>query len=1372
MENEILPLKEDIRIKDANNRSLQLLGTINLHCQVGTRAITIPFYVVERLATDVILGCDFCDKHIVAIRPRQRKVDLDDGTSLPIIRRPETRRFGDVPLPEAQRYVPAKGRAKRDITVAEPVTVQPDQQSWVTVETDVRGLILVEPLPRVFNDHLCLAATGIAQVEPRKRFRILVANVGKQPHTFDAGQRIAKAEPHPSTIFESNISHAELFGLTEETSRPQAITNKYRKRDLHAKDESLINKHLSDLRESHMEDDDEPTRARDIPLPDLPRQYEPRVREMLRRHEDMWLGKLGNITVTEHAFDLVPGARPFKSPPFRAGPKTRELVQFEVNKQLKAGVIEPVQSEWAAPVLFDPKKDGKLRFCVDYRKLNTLTVRDSYPLPRMDECIDSLGEATVFTTLDAYAGYWQLPIKKEDRHKTAFVCHTGTYQYNRMPFGLTNAPASFQRALDMILTKYKWKQCLIYLDDVIVFSNSIEDHIQHVDDILSCLAHAGVTLKIKKCSFFTTTVEYLGHIIKPGRLEIDRANTESLRQAQPPADKSSLRSFLGLCNVYRRFIKDFSTTAGPLNALLRKNSPDQFVLNEEQTASFRSLIDSILSPDTLALPKPNLQYSVDTDASSYGLGCTLFQTQEDGERRPIGFWSRSLNEHERNYSTTERECLAVIWALKTLRPYLMFEKFTVHTDHGSLRWLFNITEPSGRLMRWRLLLSEFDFEIKYKKGNLNCQADALSRLRTLAETIPEDHDTIPSFLATESEESETDLTTDRLPANLLFKQTTKTLSNEHFTCPETSDLLYLDDVEVDAVLATLPVPTRNDPIFTPISHEELVIAQQQDSFCSDIRRKLNEGEVLPFGFNQDGLLCRTVEHEQVVIPHALKARVLHIHHYARLAGHPGGRKLYAAIRRNMYWPAMAVDCYATVRRCPTCAKNRIKLRKNTTTLQLFPANGPLEAIAIDIMGELIKTSRGNQYLLVITDRFTKLTKTVPLRGVSSAEIARAFVNEWIFNYGPPLDVLADNAKYFSSRFFLDVCRILNIHNSFTTTYHPQANGQVERFNRSIKDAIRAYLDDHPRDWDLYTSALTFAYNCQPHSSTAVAPFELVLSRPPPPLALRQQPSITQSPQESRQKWKHWLERALHEGRERLKKTQERYKRNYDARLRKQRETIKANDTVYLRKERRDESEHRHKLATLAEGPFKVKSATRQTVVIERTDGTLERVSRDRVTIAPDIRDGATIQETIRPMTDDEIVPKEFPTGESENLRDIPRGTVVRQSDRTSKDETWKPSPAEEAPSPTGAHSQPLEEPTGVEDQEYVMERIISHRKNTDPNHSTAKVGEMTYRVRWYGFPPEEDTYEPIRNLPHNKVVSYYKRKKLPLPGDIDQAMDG
>ena len=240
----------------------------------------------------------------------------------------------------------------------------------------------------------------------------------------------------------------------------------------------------------------------------------------------------------------------------------------------------------------------------------------------------------------------------------------------------------------------------------------------------------------------------------------------------------------------------------------------------------------------------------------------------------------------------------------------------------------------------------------------------------------------------------------------------------------------LSDTIADELYATLPDPTDVDKPFTPITHEELVSAQLHDALCSEIRRKMNGGVVLPFGLNEHGILCRQVSHDQIVVPHSLKAKVLHIHHYSRQAGHPGGRKLYCALKRHMYWPAMAVDCYATVRRCTTCAKNRIKLRQNCNELQLFPAIAPLESVALDIFGELIKTARGNQYLLVISDRFTKLTKVVPLKTVQATEIAQAFTHEWVTHYGPPRELLSDNAQYFDAKFFQSVCKVLNVQNQY------------------------------------------------------------------------------------------------------------------------------------------------------------------------------------------------------------------------------------------------------------------------------------------------------------------------------------------------------
>ena len=406
--------------------------------------------------------------------------------------------------------------------------------------------------------------------------------------------------------------------------------------------------------------------------------------------------------------------------------------------------MRPSNSEWTALVCLVPKSDGTLRFCVDYRRLNSVSKRDSYPLPRLDDCLDSLGNAQYFTTLDCNSGYWQIPIAKEDQQKTAFTTHTGTFEWNRMPFGLCNAPATFQRTLDIMLSGFRWKTCLVYVDDVVIFSSSFDEHLDHVRQILTVLKKGGLSLKLKKCVWFSPTVDYLGHVIYPGKLAVAKKNTIAIEKFTWPKTQTEVRAFLGICNMYRRFAPNFARVAAPLNSLLTKGQPKSIPPpTEEQLRAFDTLRKALIAPPILILPDSSKPFSIDTDACDHQIGAALFQEGDDGVRHPVGFWSRSLNSAERNYSASERECLAV-WAVQILRPYLEGKHFMVHTDHAALRWVLHLTESSGRLARWRLRLLEFDFTIKYKKGAANSIADAISRLPSFAYTGIEPDDDIPT----------------------------------------------------------------------------------------------------------------------------------------------------------------------------------------------------------------------------------------------------------------------------------------------------------------------------------------------------------------------------------------------------------------------------------------------------------------------------------------------------------------------------------------------------------------------------------------------------------------------------------------------------
>ena len=339
--------------------------------------------------------------------------------------------------------------------------------------------------------------------------------------------------------------------------------------------------------------------------------------------------------------------------------------------------------------------------------------------------------------------------------------------------------------------------------------------------------------------------------------------------------------------------------------------------------------------------------------------------------------------------------------------------------------------------------------------------------------------------------------------------------------------------------------------------------------------------------------------------------------------------MYKTLSRHFYWPALAVDCYAVFRNCAECAREQVTLRQHSKELKLFPAKAPLESVSIDILGELVTTKRKNCYLLVICDRYTKLVRTIPLSSISSNKVTLAFLKHWVFVYGPPVSVLSDNGKQFTARLFVDTCRFLGIKNVFTTTYHPQTNGQVERFNRTILSALRHYVAEHPRDWDLFSDALTYAYNTQAHASTMLAPFELVLSRPPPAISIESRPTMDAADDAYtyRERWKYWLTQLMSTASAELEKRQARYKRNFDARLRLPVQQISEGSFVFVRRDHTPRTESRHKLAPVADGPFEVVGADEHTVVV-KIDENVERVSRDRVELAPKPAEPVT-QDTVQ-----------------------------------------------------------------------------------------------------------------------------------------------
>ena len=576
-------------------------------------------------------------------------------------------------------------------------------------------------------------------------------------------------------------------------------------------------------------------------------------------------GVLGEVREVQHGIvtgDSPPIRQPVRRVPFAL----REKVAGLVNDMLSGGIIRESDSPWASPVVLVKKKSGDLRFCVDYRRLNAVTRKDVFPIPRIDDLLDQLNGKRVFSTLDAKSGYWQIQVDSKSKAKTAFIPPGGLFEFNVIPFGLCNAPATFQRLMQRMLAGLE-SFCSVYIDDIIVFSGTEEEHVDHLRQIFERFRRFCLRLHPGKCSFAQEQVEYLGHVISAKGIAPNPGKVRAVQEFPVPTSVKGVRQFLGMASYYRRFMPGFAKTAAPLHALTRESVP--FFWSIACQGAFLCLKDLLVSPPVLAYPNFDKSFVMHTDASILGLGAVLEQEQEDGKLHPIAYSSRSLSKAECNYGITEMEALGVVWGAKHFRAYLYGHKCIVYTDHSPLRSMLNAQHPSGKLARWSQSLCEFDLELRYRPGRVNSNADALSRAPVVG------------YHHLENDDEEAQIA--QVSADHEVNDTPQPIS-------EVAEL-QLADVEVGQVLRYVrdgvePVDARVKR-YVVLEKEKFVVLEGVLYFVDPARK----------------------DRIRLVVPEVLRQSLMEEVHNGGFSGHFAVKGLYEKLVRRYWWKEMYSDVY-------------------------------------------------------------------------------------------------------------------------------------------------------------------------------------------------------------------------------------------------------------------------------------------------------------------------------------------------------------------------------------------------------------------------------------------------------------------------------
>jgi len=839
------------------------------------------------------------------------------------------------------------------------------------------------------------------------------------------------------------------------------------------------------------EDGDDQWREAAIGTTDM--EMRSQLEKLLKEHSSMFRSKLP----PNHECRLPPykivlnDNTPIRTRPYRYSIEQAKQARLQVDELVKARAIEKSQSAWSSPVVLVSKKDSTLRMCVDYRRLNKVTVEDAAWIPRMENHLALLGNSSVYSTLDMTSGYHQVRMEASCRMYTAFsIDNSGeSYQWRRLPFGLRNAPIHFMRSVSAIL---KYPFVLAYIDDIIIHSANPEIHLEHLTTVLKTLRQKKIILKPAKCVFMAATVNYLGHAISASGI---RPLQDKFLHVKSPEDRAEAKSLLGLLSFYRKFIHQFAHRTTQIQKLIRIR--ESFSWNEDCERELRDVLRDIRE---ITLSHPNFKwvFAVCTDAANKAIGAVINQINPQTQSfQPLGFYSRSLTAAEQKYPIAELEALALVFVTERCPELLAGRKFLVFCDNRNLVQVLNSPKNghSNRLTRYGIRLSEFNFDVHHVSTKFNVVADYLSRYHEEKSCQTE----VLSMITRAQQKRMENL--EQPQQQLQQQQHQQQQPEQQQQQPEQQQ----QQPEQQQQEQQLQQPEQQSDNKSNRVTRELFYPKNDIRYHQTQDPKLNRYRKHPRFVVEDGVLYflkdikgDNVLERLVVIPASLVTWILTLYHNDKLSGHRGFRATIDLLGKNVWFRSMRNKTLKYIRTCHICQMNKSGPRL-IPVLQPLVNTRPMQRVQIDLVGPLPISDEKYQYILVVRDAFTRFVILKPLRTKEAKEVVLQFL-QVIGIFGVPGTILSDNGKEFKNQFSLELSKALGIRRQFSTPYRPQTNGAVERCNRSIHSILTSYLrsgkDEKHNNWPRLLPFVEYSLNTSINRSTGFCAFQLMFGHAP------------------------------------------------------------------------------------------------------------------------------------------------------------------------------------------------------------------------------------------------------------------------------------